>query len=84
MAGYAYYYYYGSGSIYALGSAMPVGVTYGPGDAITVTLDLNANTVAFAKNGVRIHKPVSVKHEAYYFAVSANGIGASVTIVDMK
>lgn len=41
-------------------------------DAITVTLNLDVNTVAFARNGAMVPKlTVSIDHEAYYFAFSA-------------
>lgn len=59
------------------------GVTYAKGDAITVTLDLDASSVAFAKNDIAVAKPLSLTNEAYYFAINAIR-EITVTITSMK
>lgn len=76
------------GIIYGYGN-IGTGVRYGDGDAITVTLDFNANTVTFAKNGVVVsydahYFAFSIVHEAHYFVFSTRDGGGAVTITSMK
>lgn len=61
-------------------------IKYGEGDAITVCLDLDANTIAFHKNGEVVNDfPVPLKiapGEEYNFAFDGYTDGNAVTIVD--
>lgn len=59
------------------------GVAYGEGDALTVCLDLDANTIAFRKNGVLL-SPQAIEHDAYYFALDTIAQGDAVTIVNLR
>lgn len=59
-------------------------VNYREGDAVTVIMDFDANTVAFCKNGkAAMGSPQSIPHEAYYFAFDANYGQLSATIESM-
>lgn len=73
------------GEIYEPGGRLgciDTGVTYGEGDTITVAVDHDASTVAFAKNDAAVPKStVSIApHEAHYFAFNAGERGNAVTI----
>lgn len=76
------YFLYGfSGCYYELGSSTRVSFAeIRAGDTITVTVDLNANTIVFKKNRASIGSPQSIPRQAYYFSFAGYFSGDSVTI----
>lgn len=63
------------------------GPGFGVGDAVTVRLDLEVNTVAFRKNGADIESPQEIQRgaeEEYCFVVEACGGGVAVTIIEIE
>lgn len=82
------FYHAHRGNIFGPGHGrIRTGVKYGEGDAIAVTLDLNAATVTFAKNGAAVSKKSTVsidRDEAHYFAFNTYKTGCTVTIMSMK
>lgn len=58
------------------------GVKFKKGDRITVRLDIDANTVAFRKNGVDVGSPQDIASGAYNFLFEAEWSGDRVTIVE--
>lgn len=54
------------------------------GNAITVTVDLDANTISFKKNGTANGTPQGICCGAYFFACQPNGTGGVVTIVQSE
>lgn len=77
------HFYSWNGLIHSRGRTVDA-AEYRNGDAITATLDLGTNTVAFSTNGRSVGEALHVAHEPYYFAVDASGKGAAVTITSMK
>lgn len=76
------YVYHANGEYYASRKCDEFGVQYGTGDEITVVADLDANTVAFRKNGVDVGSPHDIAPgEAYQFLFDAQEAGDAVTIV---
>lgn len=80
--------YYSGGTYYAERSFDPTedfDIMYGAGDKITVVADLDANKIAFCRNGVAVGSAQTIPaHKAYYFVFEASSDGNSVTIVEMK
>ena len=54
------------------------------GSAVTVVLDLNANTVAFQKNSAAVGSPQKIPHDTYHFAFDSCRKCDAVTIVEMS
>lgn len=78
--------YYGSnGSIFGYDDPEhPTGVTYCVYDTMTATLDLDANTVRFSKNGAHVPtSTVSIDYTAHLFAFDTLWPGNVVTILSM-
>lgn len=80
--GYTYQAKYGT--YWALGSGPHNNAKYGAGDSIAVRLDLNANTVAFSKNGSTAVSPQSIPNDAYHFVFESNRGETVVSVVDVK
>lgn len=57
---------------------------YGVGDEVTVRLNLDANTVAFSKNGVTVGTPQDIPNDSYYFMFESVTDDDVVTIVEMQ
>lgn len=58
---------------------------YVPGDAITVRLNLNTNTVAFRKNTEKVGPPQKLDDDAaYQFAFDGYTAGDAVTIIEAE
>lgn len=78
-------YVYGSNGCYfakSYGLTRRFGTLYGTGDVVTVRLDLDADTVAFQKNGVDIDGARQrIAHDEYCFAFEARSEGNAVAIV---
>lgn len=58
--------------------------SYTKGDAITVRLDLDANTVAFLKDGELVISPQTIERDAYFFAFDASAEGDAVTLLSVE
>lgn len=59
---------------------------YYAGDAVTVRLDCDANTVSFRKNGVEIGAPQRIAEgkKPYHFMFTTTGRGNAVTISEIN
>lgn len=77
------YMYRSNGECYSSGSFAGNFAGYDHGDLVAVRLDLDANTVAFLKNGAAVAPPKPIATaEAYHFAFEAGSKGEAVTIVE--
>lgn len=74
------YSYSSWGSFWVNGNWIAILGQYGTGDVITIRLSLDANTVAFGKNGADL-KSVETAGDAYVFAFYAGQEGDAVTII---
>lgn len=54
------------------------------GEEVTVTADLDANTISFKRNGVAIGTPQDIVHDTYLFACDMWASGNGVTLVNRK
>lgn len=65
------------------GATARFGKGYGSGDAVTICLDLDSDTVAVRVNGEAAGDPQKIPHCAYYFEFDTYSKGAAATIEEM-
>lgn len=70
-----------TGNFYSPNLITDLGTPYGDGDEVTVLVDLDANTIAFEKNGASIGQPRAIPHDEYHFCVDTAYAGPAATIV---